>query len=137
MVPVGAAWILSILSATGKACLGTAPSRTLGLLVPMMWCASKIPPAWWSNSRARIPEQRSRREGKEAWEQEVETQGAVLTKEGGTQGRSLGQPREFPLSEFATFFVATGAKSMRWRNCKMSTRRAEASVRRHIPGLIS
>lgn len=36
----------------------------------------------------RIPEQRWTREGKEAWQQEVETQ-AVLRKEGGVRGRSL------------------------------------------------
>lgn len=99
-----------------------------------MWCASKIPPARWSNSRARIS-----REGKEAWQQEVETQGAILRKEDGGWGAAgvSGQPWEFPFSEFATFFVAIGAANMRRRNCKMSTSGAEASVRRQIPHLIS
>lgn len=48
---------------------------------------------------------------------------AVLRKQGRAHARVSGQPWEFPFSEFATFFVATGAENMRWRNCKMSTRR--------------
>lgn len=47
---------------------------------------------------------------------------AVLRKQGRAHAGVSGQPWEFPFSEFATFFVATGAENMRWRNCKMSTR---------------
>lgn len=81
------------------------------------------------------------RERKRAWPQKVESRRATLKKERGADSRSLPAAMVFPLlwvsSEFATFLVDIGAENVRRGHYEKSTRGAEASVMRHIPGLIT
>lgn len=113
---------------------GDSNEKDLTLLLPVMWCALPC------SCQGQRWEWGWLREGKRPWQQKVRTPRAALGKERGADGRSLwawGASMALYVLWVCNIPADTGAENMRWRHRKKSTRGAEASVMRQIPGLIS